>query len=233
MVVEIPRWSNAKLEISRNEAFNPIKQDVKNYSPRFVANLFPYKGYIWNYGAFPGTWEDPSYVHPDTRHPGDNDPLDALEIGERVAYTGQIKQVKVLGVMALLDGGATDWKIIVIDINDPCASQMSDISDVQQHFPGLLEATRDWFKLYKVPDGKEPNKIALNEEFGDKHYAMSIVEECRHAWEKLIDGQASAGAISVVRGKKSNRFLNFNNSADENGLQSTGQDLDKWFFLKR
>jgi inorganic pyrophosphatase len=29
MVVEIPRGSNPKLEISRDEPLNPIKQDVK------------------------------------------------------------------------------------------------------------------------------------------------------------------------------------------------------------
>jgi inorganic pyrophosphatase len=28
-VVEIPRWTNAKVEISKDEPFNPIKQDVK------------------------------------------------------------------------------------------------------------------------------------------------------------------------------------------------------------
>lgn len=70
--------------------------------------------------------------------------------------------------MALLDEGATDWKIIVIDINDPCASKVNGIADVQQHFPGLLEATRDWFKFYKVLDGKKLNKVALNEEFRDQ-----------------------------------------------------------------
>ena len=26
MVVEVPRWTNAKLEISKEETFNPIKQ---------------------------------------------------------------------------------------------------------------------------------------------------------------------------------------------------------------
>jgi inorganic pyrophosphatase len=39
---------------------------------------------------------------------GDNDPLDVCEIGEAVAYPGQVKQVKVLGTMALLDEGETD-----------------------------------------------------------------------------------------------------------------------------
>jgi hypothetical protein len=54
MIVEIPRWTNAKMEISKEEFFNPIKQDVnKKGKPRFVRNCFPHHGYIWNYGAFP------------------------------------------------------------------------------------------------------------------------------------------------------------------------------------
>ena len=32
---------------------NPIKQDIKKGKVRFVKNSFPYKGYIWNYGALP------------------------------------------------------------------------------------------------------------------------------------------------------------------------------------
>lgn len=35
---------------------NPIKQDSKKGKPRFVKNVFPYKGYIWNYGAIPQVW---------------------------------------------------------------------------------------------------------------------------------------------------------------------------------
>lgn len=60
MVVEIPRWSNAKLEIATGEEFNPIKQDVKKGKVRFVRNCFPYKGYIWNYGALPQVRLKPS-----------------------------------------------------------------------------------------------------------------------------------------------------------------------------
>lgn len=70
--------------------------------------------------------------------------------------------------MALLDEDETDFKILVLDINDPLASKVNDIRDVDQHFPGLLDATRDWFRLYKVPDGKKPNGIGLNEEFKDR-----------------------------------------------------------------
>lgn len=80
MIVEIPRWTNAKLEvllrhcqhpqlsasrspsmancvfclqISKEELLNPIKQDVKKGKLRFVRNCFPHHGYLWNYGAFP------------------------------------------------------------------------------------------------------------------------------------------------------------------------------------
>lgn len=53
MVVEIPRGTNAKFEIAPGLYANPIKQDVKNGKLRIVDNVYPYSGYIWNYGAFP------------------------------------------------------------------------------------------------------------------------------------------------------------------------------------
>jgi inorganic pyrophosphatase len=36
---------------------------------------------MFNYGAFPQTWEDPSHISQDTGKKGDNDPLDVVEIG--------------------------------------------------------------------------------------------------------------------------------------------------------
>ncbi|KAI9014779.1 inorganic diphosphatase [Gaertneriomyces semiglobifer] len=186
MVVEIPRWTNAKLEISKDEDFNPIKQDVKKGKLRYVRNCFPHHGYIWNYGAFPQTWEDPNAIHPDTKAKGDNDPLDVCEIGENVGYTGQVKQVKVLGTMALLDEGETDWKVIVIDVNDPLASKLNDIEDVEKHMPGLLRATNEWFRVYKIPDGKPENNFAFSGEAKNKSYTLDVITECHEAWHRLI-----------------------------------------------
>jgi nucleosome-remodeling factor 38 kDa subunit len=51
---------------------------------RFVANCFPHKGYIWNYGAIPQTWENPEVLDASTGCKGDNDPIDVMEIGQRV-----------------------------------------------------------------------------------------------------------------------------------------------------
>ncbi|KAF9924500.1 Inorganic pyrophosphatase [Linnemannia zychae] len=189
MIVEIPRWSNAKLEISKDEQFNPIKQDVKKGKLRFVRNCFPHHGYIWNYGALPQTWEDPTQSHPETKARGDNDPLDVCEIGEQVGYTGQVKQVKVLGVMALLDEGETDWKVIVIDVTDPLASKLNDIEDVERHLPGFIRATNEWFRIYKIPDGKPENQFAFSGEAKNKKYALEVIKETHEAWERLIKGE--------------------------------------------
>ena len=67
MIVEVPRWTNAKMEISKEESFNPIKQDIKKGRLRYVRNCFPHHGYIWNYGAFPQVrdWL-PSLIHDNT-----------------------------------------------------------------------------------------------------------------------------------------------------------------------
>ncbi|NXD32758.1 IPYR pyrophosphatase, partial [Spelaeornis formosus] len=197
MIVEIPRWSNAKLEISKEDQFNPILQDTKKGKLRFVRNCFPHKGYIWNYGAFPQTWEDPSATHPETKAVGDNDPLDVCEIGETIGHVGQVKQVKVLGIMALLDEGETDWKVIVIDVNDPLAAKLNDIEDVERHMPGLIRATNEWFRIYKIPDGKPENQFAFSGEAKNKKYATEIVHECNEAWRRLISGQADKGKIDI------------------------------------
>jgi inorganic pyrophosphatase len=191
IVIEIPRWSNAKLEITKGTAFNPIKQDVKKGQLRFIKNCFPHHGYIWNYGAFPQTWEDPTHTDADTKANGDNDPLDVCEIGFAVAKIGAVKQVKVLGCMALLDEGETDWKIIVIDVNDPLANELNDIEDVERKLPGFLKATEEWFRIYKIPDGKPENKFAFNGEAKNKEYALKVIKENHEAWKRLISGKVS------------------------------------------
>ena len=87
------------------EKLNPIKQDIKKEKLRFVCNCFPHHGYIWNYGALPQTWEDPGHTDADTGCKGDNDPLDVCEIGFRVAKRGEVRRVKILGCLALIDEG--------------------------------------------------------------------------------------------------------------------------------
>lgn len=177
---------------------NPIKQDIKKGKIRFVRNCFPHKGYPCNYGALPGTWEDPNHIHPETKARGDNDPLDVCEIGEQVGTPGQVKQVKVLGTMALLDEGETDWKIIAIDINDPMASKLNDIEDVERHLPGLLRAINEFWRIYKIPDGKPENMFAFSGECKNRRYALDVIKECAEAWDRLIMGKVVQEGLSIA-----------------------------------
>lgn len=231
MVVEVPRWTNAKLEISKEEDLNPILQDTKKGKLRFVRNCFPHHGYIHNYGAFPQTWEDPNAVHPETKAKGDNDPLDVCEIGEAVGYTGQVKQVKVLGVMALLDEGETDWKVIVVDVNDPLASHLNDIEDVEKCLPGLLRATNEWFRIYKIPDGKEENQFAFSGECKNRKYAEEVIRECNEAWEKLVAGKADPNGVNLTNATLATASQVEVPAGEHHAPAPIDKSIDKWFFI--
>ncbi|MBW0485473.1 hypothetical protein O181_025188 [Austropuccinia psidii MF-1] len=233
MIVEVPRWTNAKMEISKSEPFNPILQDVKKNKLRFVRNCFPHHGYIWNYGAFPQTWENPTHTHPETKAKGDNDPLDVCEIGEAVGYVGQVKQVKILGVMALLDEGETDWKVIVVDVNDPLAPKLNDIEDVERHLPGLIRATNEWFRIYKIPDGKPENQFAFSGEAKHKNYAIDVVMECHEAWKGLIkDGYSGISLANVSVEGSSHRVSHADVPPDSRKDPAPiDPSISKWFFI--
>lgn len=187
MVIEIPRGTDAKLEIATGEPMNPIRQDEKNGKLRFVALK-----YLWNYGAFPQTWEDPNVTCHHTGLNGDRDPIDVLDISPTIASIGEIRTVKVLGILALKDEGETDWKVMAIDVKDPLADKINELDDIEKFFPNLLNQTREWFRTYKVPDGKPENEFALNGEFKGKDYTLQIIQETCNYWENLMTGKTPA-----------------------------------------
>jgi inorganic pyrophosphatase len=49
-------------------------------------------------------------------------------------------------------------KVIVIDAKDPLAPKLNDIEDVEKYLPGLLRATNEWFRIYKV----KPNLLTID-----------------------------------------------------------------------
>lgn len=211
-IIEIPRWSNAKMEINKTEKLNPIMQDVKNNRLRFVHNIFPYHGYLWNYGAFPQTWEDPNVRDDFTGYGGDDDPLDLCEIGSKIQKRGAVIQIKVLGALGLIDEGEADWKIIGIDQNDPMANRLHRINDVNFHLPGLLDASLDWFRIYKVPSGKPENKFAGSGKFFDKEFALRLIQHHHESWLNLVKGGYDFKHESMKHISLLNESLSFNKS---------------------
>ena len=45
-----------------------------------------------------------------------------------------------------------------------CVCPTTDIGDIEREMPGMLEATVNWFTIYKIPTGKPPNKFAFNKQ---------------------------------------------------------------------
>jgi len=187
MVVEIPKGTQPKLEINKDEFLNPIKQDVKNGKLRIVALKYPF-----NYGAFPQTWESPAVVHPDTKAKGDNDPVDVVDISSTVHNTGEIIQVKILGTYAMIDEGETDWKVVVIDVNDPLASQLNDADDIEKVLPGKLKEAFEFLRDYKIPDGKPANTFAFDGALKNRAFALNIIDETHHEWSNLVHGKTNS-----------------------------------------
>ena len=182
MIVEIPKYSLAKMEIDTKKEHNPIRQDIKNDKVRF------YHGPIfWNYGAVPQTWEDPNTLHPDLKISGDNDPLDVVEIGSKTFNMGDIIEVKPLGILSMIDDEELDWKLIAINKKDPIADKLQIVSDIDKFLPGTISGIREWFRWYKTPDGKPINKFGHNEECLDSNIAIEIIRETNESWKNLIN----------------------------------------------
>jgi len=189
MVVEIPKMSKAKMEIATKEESNPIAQDIKK------GNLRDYHGPIfWNYGCLPQTWEDPNAEHPELKVFGDDDPIDVVEIGSAALGMGSVKEVKPLGVLAMIDDGELDWKVLAIATDDPLAEEYNDIDDVPA---AVQDGIREWFRWYKTPDDKPLNGFGFDEKYLNAKETIEVIDETHVAWQKLKDGTTEAGKLWI------------------------------------
>ena len=52
-----------------------------------------------------------------------------------------------------------------------------------------MRATNEWFRIYKIPDGKPENNFAFSGDAKNKKYAMEVIHECEEAWKRLVSGK--------------------------------------------
>jgi len=214
MIVEIPRFSQAKFEIHREFLMNPIVQDKEDNHLRYVPNVFPWHGHVCNYGAFPQTWENPFHEDEWTGLKGDKDPIDVCEVGSKPVPTGTVLPVKILGILAMLDGGETDWKVIVMNSKEAAEKSIDTLEDLRSEHPGTLEAVQRFFTVYKVPAGKPENVFAYNGEVKDKALAVKVISYTNLAWKEMIHNCSISGESVGT----------FNTA---NALQGTACSVDK------
>jgi inorganic pyrophosphatase len=195
-ICEIPKGTKKKFEISRTMVNNPIVQDIETDSEGNKV-LRSYKWPVdnpqmsWNYGALPQTWEDPNHPEADItingdQHPlGDNDPIDAIEIGATAMKTGEIAPVKILGVLALVDSNETDWKLLVVRVDNPEFQEINTLEDLKaSEYGDVIGKIHYWLQNYKTPVGKPVNQFGFDGKPQDEKYALQKVTETHEAWAK-------------------------------------------------
>jgi inorganic pyrophosphatase len=184
MVVEIPKGEMAKLEMSK-ETHNPIKQDIKKNKILKSSYLRFYKlAPDFNYGFLPRTWEN-NKVKTMGNYVGDDDPLDLVEVSGKRLYTGQILNVEILGSFCLIDQDEVDWKILVID----SGSKTNDKNFAEKYMNNNSEKIKsimNWFKIYKIFEGKKENIIYGNDKIFNTKETLHIIEENRKFYDELI-----------------------------------------------
>lgn len=139
-IVEIPTGTSAKWEVDKDEP-RQIYWEEQDGAPRIV----DYLGYPGNYGAIPGT-ALPRELG------GDGDPLDVLVLGQ-AAPRGEIVDVRLIGVLKMLDGGEQDDKLIAVMTDDSPFAHIESMAQLDEEFAGVSEIVDLWFANYKGPDG--------------------------------------------------------------------------------
>ena len=67
----------------------------------------------------PQTWENNEHIDRDTKCKGDNDPIDVVELSQKTTMqTGNVRSVKILGALCLIDQEELDWKVLTINKAD-------------------------------------------------------------------------------------------------------------------
>jgi inorganic pyrophosphatase len=189
---EIPRGALQKFELQSKLEGNIIEEDAKG-SKKLQAFGHPVP---LNYGCFSQTFRDPNEADSLYNAPGDDDPLDVLDLTAEAAGVGEVVTCRPLGAVCLIDEGQADWKIIVVNTqaNCPLAAAQS-IAEAEQLAPGRVDEALRWMDDFKQHSSK--GATMLHFEVHDAARAISIIEQDHESWKRLV---AQAGLDGFARG---------------------------------
>ena len=128
-VIEIPLGSNVKYELDKPTGL--LKVDRIIHSAVF---------YPANYGFIPQTYAE------------DNDPLDVLVLCQEPVQPLSLIKARAIGLMTMIDSGASDDKIIAVATNDPEFNTYVEAKELPAH---RLLVLKRFFQDYKQLEGKQ------------------------------------------------------------------------------
>lgn len=159
VVIEVPMGSKNKYELDKESGL--LRLDRVLHSAVY---------YPANYGFIPRTFCD------------DNDPLDALVLGQESVHPLTVVEARAIGVMRMRDEKGIDDKILAISTQDPAFSDYTHHNQLPAH---ALREIRRFFQDYKTLENKE----VIVEDFLGPEDAVKILEESLDLYRRLRRGE--------------------------------------------
>ncbi|MBQ9375158.1 MAG: inorganic diphosphatase [Ruminococcus sp.] len=147
-VIEIPKGSKVKYELDKETGL--LRMDRILYTSTH---------YPANYGFIPRTYAD------------DGDPLDVLVLCSEALEPMSLVKCYPIGVISMVDSGATDEKIICIPEGDPRYNVYRDITNLPKH---IFDEMSHFFAVYKNLEHKE---TVIDDVKGEKK-AKEVIKKC-------------------------------------------------------
>ena len=157
-LIEIPAGTRQKWEVAHKSG--QLEWEFKNGKPREVKFL----GYPGNYGFIPQTLS------------GDGDALDIIVLSESVTR-GDVLNVRVIGMLKLLDKGEKDYKVIAV-LDGGAFKKINSLKEMLLKKPNVIPIIRAWFEGYK-----DSGKIVFMG-YENKAKTIKYVEESHKRWTR-------------------------------------------------
>jgi len=156
MIVEIPKNSSHKFEYDRK--LGVFRLDRTLYSPMH---------YPGDYGFIPSTLAE------------DGDPIDILAFIDEPSYPGIMIAVRPVGVLAMIDQGKVDEKILAAPEGNPRFDQIRDVENVPAHSRREIE---HFFNIYKELEGKHTEVRG----WSGAERAREMIQQARERYEDIM-----------------------------------------------
>jgi inorganic pyrophosphatase len=126
----------------------------------FTANHYP-----GDYGLIPRT------------HCGDGDPLDVIILTDKSLLPLTLAEVRVIGIVRMIDSGEQDDKVIGVYDKDPRFAEYQDLGDVPDH---IIKEIKHFFETYKELQNKEVQVTDMH----DKNVAYQEIENSQKLYQE-------------------------------------------------
>ncbi|HEY7984967.1 MAG TPA: inorganic diphosphatase [Ktedonobacterales bacterium] len=163
-------WVEATIEIPRGSR-NKYEYDHARGVFRLDRVLYSSVHYPTDYGFLEQTLS------------GDGDPLDVLVIVEEPTFPGCHLRARPIGALMMTDEKGVDEKILAVPFDDPRFQDITDLPNLQEHWPREIAA---FFRTYKELQGVQTD---VRDWFGAEK-SWRLIEECRARYAAQPGGAA-------------------------------------------